>query len=124
MDTTARLRIQGTETTRIIAVDLRLTDEAKAMIFTVTSTGKIIYSNAQVALKLGYGDKDMRKVDVQDLMPLPYSLMHAHWLKGRQVSSTLATSCRQGRVLNLRHRNGKGVPVMLTVKDSEGEAQW
>lgn len=60
--TTCNVRISGTESVRIIQIDLKLTEQAKAAIFTVSAAGKITYCNVQLSVMLGYSEKELKKV--------------------------------------------------------------
>lgn len=59
------------------------------------------------------------QLDLMDLIPAPYGQLHAHWLRRRFLSSSLANTCRSGRTVYLQHKSGRHVPVSITVKEAD-----
>lgn len=62
------------------------------------------------------------QMDVMDLIPAPYGPMHVQWLRQRSTTSSRATSCRMGRVVNLLHRTGRLIPVTLSIRGGDSMA--
>lgn len=119
IETTGRIRIVGTDSVRIIALNLKLTEAAKAGILTVTYGGKMTFFNANALSILGFPEKDMLKMTLDDIIPAPYGLLHSMWVRRKNLSSTQAGSCRNGRYVQVQGRNGRLIPVALTVRDGE-----
>jgi hypothetical protein len=78
LDVDLSLDLGGTDTQRIFVINIRRRNTMSDALMVTDHKGRITF-----AVSLGYSVKQMKKMDLNKLMPQPFSELHAAWLKAR-----------------------------------------
>lgn len=73
----------GTDTQRIFVVNIKRKTATIDNILVTDHKGRIFYTTSTLAATLGYSLKQMKKLELSRLMPMPFSHLHDAWLKVR-----------------------------------------
>ncbi|GBF92718.1 hypothetical protein Rsub_05087, partial [Raphidocelis subcapitata] len=110
----------GTDAERILVLNIKCLAPSGALMV-VSHKGHIMYATSALASLLGFPAKQLTCMDLQALMPAPYSQLHAGFLKSLSAAPP-PTSCRAGAVVHLLRSNGVKVPVTLSIaQHDDGE---
>lgn len=78
-----RLVLGGSESQRLLIAWLKRLEEPR-MMAAVDHKGRLAYANSQLATMLGYKLPALRAKEFCALLPSPYNILHAKWLKVRR----------------------------------------
>lgn len=122
------LKLAGTENVTLIGVTLFLDSSSSRGVFSINSLGHLTYGNAQFSRLLGYSPKEIPRLQLMQLVPEPYGMMHIPWLKGENLLPSHGTdkgvkSCVDGRIVEMKAKSGRTVTVRLHVRSTSGEAR-
>jgi PAS domain-containing protein len=83
LDVDLTLDLGGTDTQRIFVINIRRRNTMSDALMVTDHKGRITFATTSLAVSLGYSVKQMKKMDLNKLMPQPFSELHAAWLKAR-----------------------------------------
>jgi len=83
LDVDLTLDLGGTDTQRIFVINIRRRSTMSDALMVTDHKGRITFATTALATALGYSVKQMKKMDLNKLMPQPFSELHAAWLKAR-----------------------------------------
>ena len=86
LDVDLSLDLGGTDTQRIFVINIRRRSTMSDALMVTDHKGRITFATTSLAVSLGYSVKQMKKMDLNKLMPQPFSELHAAWLKARLPS--------------------------------------
>ena len=85
----------GTENVRVLRLEVRLVVEPTALLV-VDHKGSISHASASLGALLGYSSKALAKMNLEDIIPVPYAQLHKGWIKvgaaGAPEAAVLAAS--------------------------------
>jgi hypothetical protein len=70
----------GTENVRLLRVEVRLVGEPAALLV-VNHKGAISHASASLGALLGCSSKALAKMQLEDIIPVPYAQLHKGWVK-------------------------------------------
>ncbi|KAG2447634.1 hypothetical protein HYH02_007552 [Chlamydomonas schloesseri] len=119
------LSFAGTDQQRILVLNCRRTDGLTGTILVVDSRMRLRFASTGVSALLGYPARKLAAMRLDQLLPPPYSTLHAKWIKD-PPSKPAPTSCRAGVVVHLLNDASNRVPVRVRVHshtDTSGATQ-
>ena len=101
LDVDLTLDLGGTDTQRIFVINIRRRNTMLDALMVTDHKGRITFATTSLAVSLGYSVKQMKKMDLNKLMPQPFSELHTAWLKvcataGQQGQGSAVRVGRQG----------------------------
>lgn len=87
------LFITGTPGVRLYGLDIRPVQEPTALLV-VNHKGAISHASASMGAMLGYGSKALAKMQLEDIIPVPYAQLHKGWIKVCTLQCSMHTTCR------------------------------
>ncbi|KAG2497902.1 hypothetical protein HYH03_004167 [Edaphochlamys debaryana] len=119
---TVTCNMAGTDDQRILVLNcLRTESTINTSILVVDTRMHVRFCAASVAALLGYSARQLASMRLEQLLPAPFNALHARWLKD-PPSTVTATSCRNGRVVQLVNEAGGTVPCRLKISSCASEA--
>jgi hypothetical protein len=83
----------GTPNIRVLRLEVRLVGEPAAVLV-VNHKGSISHASASLGALLGYSSKALAKMQLEDIIPVPYQQLHKGWIKvGVTAGSLLMLPC-------------------------------
>jgi hypothetical protein len=83
----------GTPSVRLYRLDVRPLQEPTALLV-VNHKGSISHASASLGALLGYSSKALAKMQLEDIIPVPYQQLHKGWIKvGVTAGSLLMLPC-------------------------------
>jgi len=110
----------GSESQRMLCFDLRLA-HSQGMLMVADARGRLLYMNSEMRHILGISDDtNVSKLDMNSLMPPPFSLLHGKWMKeaGTKVPKQ---SCRSGATVVMLGANKAPLPIRPKIMTREVE---
>jgi PAS domain S-box-containing protein len=83
LDVDLTLELGGTDTQRMFVINIRRRNTMSDALMVTDHKGRITFATTSLAVSLGCSVKQMKKMDLNKLMPQPFSELHAAWLKAR-----------------------------------------
>lgn len=111
MEVEITVGLGGTEKERILVLNVRSVAPPGA-VMVVDHKGRLVYASSALGALLGIPHKALAAMDLQSLIPPPYSQMHGSFLKNL-ANVPPPTSCRSGAVVYMMRANGTKLPVTL-----------
>ncbi|KXZ48850.1 hypothetical protein GPECTOR_25g435 [Gonium pectorale] len=115
------VRMAGSDTQRILVLHCVRTDGQDGSMLAVDSHMRIRFASCEVAQLIGYPLRSLAGMKLSQLLPQPYSTLHAKWLKD-PPHAVPPGSCRSGATVHLLSETGVQVPVQIKVKTVYSDA--
>ncbi|KAG2434419.1 hypothetical protein HYH02_012249 [Chlamydomonas schloesseri] len=109
----------GTDGQRIYVLNCTRIDEAASNIMVVDRHMRLRFASTSVSALLGYPARKLATMRLDQLLPPPYSTLHAKWIQNPPHQAP-PTSCCAGKVVHLQNEAGSAVPVRIKVSAATG----
>ncbi|KAI8474715.1 MAG: hypothetical protein J3K34DRAFT_518018 [Monoraphidium minutum] len=113
VDVEIAVEFAGSDVERIIVLNISCVVPSGALMV-VSHRGRIVYTTGALGAMLGIPAKQLATMDLQAIVPPPFSQLHANYFKNMGATPPV-TSCRAGAVVHLLCANGVKVPVTLQI---------
>ncbi|GAB4819671.1 hypothetical protein N2152v2_006717 [Parachlorella kessleri] len=112
-------RLAGTGNVSICVLDMSNVGNAFTGLVTVSkATGRMVYVNTSFCEFIGVPADQLIKMRLHEIITEPFSMLHQHWIKGRDLSRAPNLKCRAGRAVEFKHgSSGKAVTALLEISE-------
>eukprot|EP00775_Hariotina_reticulata_P007054 gene7054-7268_t len=103
---------------RTIRVLARVLSE-QAPAFVLSHHGQVLFANQKFADMLGYTTTALARMDLNALLPQPFSSIHGAWFQDAHSMRPTPCGCRTGGVVYLLPSSGAKIPVTVKLSTKE-----